>query len=62
MARCHQDCKNCDCEPLAWVYNEHGQEAKMEILVEFRSKRAGESTGRRAVVELQQFCFGQGGR
>jgi hypothetical protein len=34
----------------------------MEILVEFRSKRAGESAVRRAVVGLQQFCFGQGAR
>jgi hypothetical protein len=34
----------------------------MEILVEFRSKRAGEPAGRRAGVESQQFCFGQGGR
>jgi len=31
MARWHQDCKNCDGEPLAWVYSEGCQETKMEI-------------------------------
>jgi hypothetical protein len=51
-----------NCEPLAWMYNAGCQEVKMEILVEFRSKGTGVSAGRRAVVELQQFCFGQGGR
>jgi hypothetical protein len=32
MARWHQDCKNCDGEPLAWAYSEGCQKAKMEIL------------------------------